>query len=130
MARRSTRSDTRSSATSAARPHHRSVPRWIGSRHELPRTAKNICFASDGRAQLPRRGSRAAPTAKDRAAPIWAALCQHRAAGEGRGQRMTDSVSIDSRPEEQFSALLDDDDETCEILSPEEIAEEIERLIY
>ncbi len=43
---------------------------------------------------------------------------------------MTDSVSIDSRPEEQFSALLDDDDETCEILSPEEIAEEIERLIY
>jgi hypothetical protein len=26
--------------------------------------------------------------------------------------------------------LLADDDETCEILSPEEIAEEIERLIY
>jgi hypothetical protein len=29
-----------------------------------------------------------------------------------------------------ISAVLDDDDEICEILSPEEIAEEIERLIY
>jgi hypothetical protein len=29
-----------------------------------------------------------------------------------------------------ISAVLDDDDETSEILSPEEIAEEIERLIY
>jgi hypothetical protein len=28
------------------------------------------------------------------------------------------------------SAVLDNDDEICEILSPEEIAEEIERLIY
>jgi hypothetical protein len=44
--------------------------------------------------------------------------------------REPEPIEIDPRPEEQFCALSDDNDDARKILSPEEIAEEIERVIY